>query len=195
MTDGDAPPQAGTNEQRRALTVALVLNAVMFVVELAGGLLGDSSGLLADSLDMLADAAAYGVALAAIGRTLLFKTRAARLSGFVLLALGIGVILDAVRRAIAGSEPAGLLILGVAALALLVNATVLRLLYAHRDGEVHLRAAWIFTRADVLANLGVIGGGILVMATGSRLPDLVVGVGIGLYVMKEAAEILREAGS
>jgi len=173
--------------------MALVLNAVMFGVELVGGLLGDSSGLIADSLDMLADASAYGVALAAIGRSSVFKGKAARLSGILLLVLGVGVVLDAVRRWFAGSEPVGLLILGVAVLALIVNATVLQLLGKHRHGQVHLRAAWIFTRADVLANLGVILGGLLVMTTGSRVPDLVVGLGIGLYVMKEAGEILRES--
>jgi Co/Zn/Cd efflux system component len=85
------------------------------------------------------------------------------------------------------------MILGVALLAMTVNAAVLRLLSKHRDGEIHLRAAWIFTRADVIANLGVIVGALLVMASGSNLPDLVVGSAIGLYVMKEARVILRDA--
>jgi Co/Zn/Cd efflux system component len=58
---------------------------------------------------------------------------------------------------------------------------------------VHIRAAWIFTRADVVANLGVIVSGVLVAATGVRYPDLVVGAAIGVYVIKEAVEILREA--
>ena len=61
-----------------------------------------------------------------------------------------------------------------------------------KSGEVHLRATWIFTRADVIANLGVIAAGALVVATGSRMPDLVIGCAIGLYVLKEAFEILRD---
>jgi Co/Zn/Cd efflux system component len=56
-----------------------------------------------------------------------------------------------------------------------------------------MRAAWIFTRADVVANLGVILSGVLVAVTGARYPDLIVGAAIGIYVIKEAAEILREA--
>jgi len=180
-------------DPRRALRTALGLNAVMFVVELAGGILFDSSGLLADSLDMLADAAAYGIALAAAGRAASFRTRAARANGILLLILGAGVLLDVVRRTVSGSEPVGALIIGVAVLALIVNAFVLRLLARYRKGEVHLRAAWIFTRADVLANLGIILGGLLVLITGSPAPDLVLGAGVGLYVMKEAREILREA--
>jgi cation diffusion facilitator family transporter len=165
----------------------------MFAVDLIGGILGESSGLIADSLDMLADASAYALALAAIGRSAAFKVKAAGFSGILLLALGLGVVLDVIRRAIFGSEPVGLVMLGVALLALAVNTTVLRLLSKHRDGGVHIRAAWIFTRADVLANLGVILGGVLVSLTDSAFPDLVVGFAIGLYVMKEAMEILREA--
>jgi len=56
-----------------------------------------------------------------------------------------------------------------------------------------MRAAWIFTRADVVANAGVIVAGLVVLVTGFYAADLIVGVAIGLYVIKEALEILREA--
>ena len=83
--------------------------------------------------------------------------------------------------------------MATAALALVVNATVMMLLRPSRRGEVHIRAAWIFTRADVVANAGVIVSGLLVMMTGVRYADLLVGAAIGVYVIKEALEILREA--
>jgi cation diffusion facilitator family transporter len=180
-------------DPRRPLTIALFLNAAMFVIELVAGLLGHSAGLLADSLDMLTDASAYAIALAAIGRSERFKARAAGTSGVLLLLLGIGVEIEVGRRFLTGSEPVGPVMFTIAGLALLVNAYVLRLLARHRRGEVHLRAAWIFTRADVVANLAVIVSAGLVMLTGSAWPDLIIGAGIGLYVMKEALEILGEA--
>lgn len=77
---------------------------------------------------------------------------------------------------------------------LAVNVTVLRILARFRHGEVHLRATWIFTRVDVLANLGVFASGLTVWLTGLRMIDLLAGLAIGLYVVKEAIEILREAG-
>jgi Co/Zn/Cd efflux system component len=83
--------------------------------------------------------------------------------------------------------------------AVLAGPTTLRpgehLLRRYRQDEVHLRASWILTRADVIANVGVIAAGVLVIAAGSRWPDLIIGTGIGLYVLKEAAEIVREARS
>ena len=107
--------------------------------------------------------------------------------------LGLGVLLDVGRRAFFGSEPESLVMIGVAGMSLAVNATVLRLLARFREGEVHLRATWIFTRADVIANIGVIASGLLVLLLDSRCPDLIAGTAIGCYVVKEALEILREA--
>jgi cation diffusion facilitator family transporter len=163
----------------------------MFLIGTAAGLMARSSGLLADAIDMLADACAYSIALLAIGRSDKFKRRAAFASGVILGVLGLGIIGDAARRALTNSHPEGVTMLTVASLSLTVNLTVLRLLRSFRQGEVHLRATWLFTRADVIANLGVILAGALVLWTGSRFPDLILGAAIGLYVAKEALEILR----
>ncbi len=179
--------------QRRVLTIALTLNAIMFIVGLVAGLIGQSSGLIADSLDMLADATGYVIALAAIERSASFKANSALFSGSALLILGAGVLMDVVRRIIVGSEPASLLMIGAAALSLAVNGGVLRMLSRFRDGEIHLRATFIDTRVDVVANLAVILAGIIVLVTGYRYADLVVGAAIGVYVIKEALELIGEA--
>lgn len=193
MSECGCHVEASNPVDRRVLWIALALNATMAVVETAGGVYADSSGLLADALDMLSDSFAYAIALFAIGRSSSFKSGAARLSGMLLLVLGIGVLVEVVRRAIYGSEPEGAWMIGVATLALVVNIVVLRLLTPMREREVHLRAAWLFTRADVVANAGVIVSGLLVLALGLHYADLVVGTAIGLYVIREAFEILREA--
>src|SRR3546814_17630166 len=83
--------------------------------------------------------------------------------------------------------------IGVALLSLVVNMTVLRMLSPLRSGGVHLRASWIFTRADVVANVGVVLSGVLVAVTDTRYPDLIIGTLIGLYVIREAFEILSDA--
>lgn len=182
-----------TEAQRRVLRIAFALNGTMFVVGLVAGLLGQSSSLIADSLDMLADASAYAIALGAVGRSTRFKAGAATLSGSLLLLLGVVVLVDVGRRALLGSQPESLVMMAVAFVSFLVNANVLRMLGRYREGEVHLRATWIFTRVDVIANVGVMLSGLLVLLTGSRFPDLVVGGAIGIYVIKEAIEILSEA--
>lgn len=193
MSCGHSDQSTEPEAQRRVLRMALVLNATMFIVGLLAGLLGQSSSLIADALDMLADASAYAIALGAIGRSTRFKAGAATLSGSLLLVLGALVLLDVGRRALFGSEPESLVMMAVAFLSLLVNANVLRMLGRYREGEVHLRATWIFTRVDVIANVGVMLSGLVVLLTGSRFADLIMGGVIGVYVVKEAFEILSEA--
>jgi Co/Zn/Cd efflux system component len=46
-----------------------------------------------------------------------------------------------------------------------------------------LRATWIFTRGDVIANLAVILSGLTIFLTGFRFVDLIVGAAIGLHVI------------
>jgi hypothetical protein len=181
--------EAKTRAERRVLGIALVLNAGMFVIEATSGWIAGSSALLADALDMLADALGYAIALAAVGRSELFKTRAALRSGLILAILGVSVIVETGRRAVLGSTPEGSTMLAVATLALIVNSAVLWMLARYRDGAVHLRASWIFTRADVIANVAIIFAALLMRITGSRVPDLVIGLAIGVYVVREALEI------
>ena len=182
-----------TQAQRRVLWIALALNATMFLVEITAGLVSHSTALTADGLDMLADASAYAVALLAVGRDARFKANAAMASGLLLLVLGIGVLLDVARRSISGETPHGMWMIVVAAGALAVNATVLRLLATQRRDEVHVRATWIFTRVDVIANAAVILSGVAVLLTHSRMFDLGIGGLIGVYVVTEAVEILKDA--
>lgn len=193
MSDCGCHHEAKSAQERRILTIALVLNAAMAVIGGVAGWMGQSTGLLADALDMLSDATAYAIGLAAIGRGARFKANAAWLSGSVLLVLGLGVLLEVGRRVFQGAEPLSGWMIGTACLSLVVNLTVLRMLAPLKSGEVHLRATWIFTRADVVANVGVVVAGLLVLVLASPYPDYVIGTLIGLYVIKEALEILSDA--
>lgn len=181
--------QATTITDKKVLIIALTLNFVMFVIGLTAGIIAQSTGLIADSLDMLTDAAAYSLALLAIGRSLWFKKNSALVSGIFVFILGIGVLIDVGRRALLGSAPESEIIITIACISLLVNGVVLYLLRRFRKGEIHLHAVWIFTRADVIANLGVILSGGLIIFTKSRYPDLIVGFAIALYIIKESFEI------
>ncbi len=179
--------------ERRVLITLLLINAVMFGAELGIGWWAQSTALIADALDMLADAMVYGVGLYAVGKPLLVKTHAARLSGSLQVLLGLIVLTDILRRFIVGSEPVSSLMMGMGFVALLANVTCLMLIARHREGEVHMRASWIFSKNDVIANLGVILAGGLVAWTGSRLPDLLIGLLVVIIVMRGGLLILKDA--
>ena len=179
--------------ERKTLISLLAINAVMFLVEFVMGWLAESTGLISDSLDMLADAAVYGLSLYAIGRGLKKQIKAARLSGILQILLGTGVLLEVLRRLLLGSEPESLRIMGIGIAALVANIYCLVLISGHRNSGVHMRASWIFSTNDVIANLGVIVSGFLVWLLGNRFPDLIVGAMISVVIVRGGIRILQEA--
>jgi Co/Zn/Cd efflux system component len=80
-------------------------------------------------------------------------------------------------------------------LALVANVWCLWLISKHRDSGVHMRASWIFSANDVIANLGVIVAGALVLYFDSRVPDLVIGAIISTVVLSGGVRILRDASA
>ena len=178
-------------DEAGTLRILLGINAVLFLVEIVAGWLAQSTGLIADSLDMLADAFVYGLGLWAVGRATAAKLRTAHASGVLQALLAAGVFVDVARRWVVGSTPEPPAMIGISVLALAGNVACLLLLARHRHGGAHMRASWIFSTNDVLANLGVMAAGALVAATGSRVPDLVIGTAVAVLVLLGAVRILR----
>jgi len=193
MSGCDCSLEAKNKEEFRVLIVLLLINAVMFAVEIGVGLLAESTALIADSMDMLADATVYGISLYAVGRTLFHKARAAYVSGIMQIALGFMVLIDITRRFIYGSEPESIYMIGIGLIALTANVICLSLIYKHRQGDVHMRASWIFSKNDVIANLGIIIGGIFVSVLDSPYPDLLIGIIISYIVIRGGLLIIKEA--
>ena len=135
---------------------------------------------------MFADAAVYGVSLYAVGRSAKTKLHAAHLSGWMQLLLAC-VLAEVGRRFVFGSDPVTALMMGFGLVALAANISCLMLISRNRHGGAHMKASWIFSANDVIANSGVILAGLLVAWTGSLYPDLI----IGLVVLNGARRILQ----
>ncbi len=187
-----AAPIAATAE-RRALRMLLALNGTMFVAEVTAGVMADSMGLVADGLDMLADAVVYGLALYAVGRPAGHKVRAALGAGYAQLALAVAALIKLALALVHGSSPEALPMVGISLLALGANVWSLAILKRYRRGEVHLRAAWIFSATDVQVNLAVILAAVLVTVTKSGIPDLVIAGGICVLIVRSVLQILKDA--
>lgn len=177
--------------QLQTVKIVLAINLAMFAVEMIAGILAESTGLIADSLDMLADGAVYGLTLYAIGHTQREKKFAATVAAIAQFVLALWLAFEVVRRFLGGSDPIGWAMIGVSALAFSANYVSLLLLEKYKTGEAHLKAAWIFTKYDVLANLGVIISGALVLWLGTNLPDLVIGAILAVLVFYGTFEILE----
>jgi len=180
-------------DERRTLRWVLGINFIQVLVAGTVGVLAHSSGLLGAALDNLGDAAVYAVSLYAVGRTVIAKARAAKMSGVLLIVLAFGLFGEVLRRFFSGAEPIGMAMVVTALANAATNFLCLRLLRAHREDDVQFKASWIFTTNDMLANAGIALSGVMVMVFKSSLPDLLIGIVVVAIVLKGGWEILKEA--
>lgn len=179
--------------QKRTLLIVLALNAGLFVMLGIGGLAADSSALIANALDNASDALVYLVSFLAIGRAMIWKQRAARLSGVLLLIFAVVVLIDAGRRWWFGAEPIGPAMMALAVIAAVVNLICLLLIQRQHSEDVNMRAAETFSFNDFASNGGILVAGGLVMWLEQAWPDLVVGVLVAAIAVKGGVDILRDA--
>ena len=181
------------SQQRRTLLTVLVLNAGLAGALGIGGVSADSSALLANAVDNASDAAVYLISFLAIGRAGSWKRGAARLSGIMLLVFAAGVLVDAGRRFLVGTEPIGPTMMVLAIVAAAINLVCLQLIRRQNSGDVNMKAAETFSFNDFASNGGILVAGGLVLWLGQSWPDLVVGALVAAIAAKGGVEILREA--
>lgn len=190
LCETDRPPEG---RWRLALWLALAINAGMFAVEGAAGLLSGSASLQADALDFLGDAANYGISLGVVGLALVWRARAALVKGATMLAFGgwvAGATLWGVwRGGTPGAEVMGLI--GLAAL--IANVVTAVMLFRFRNGDANMRSVWICSRNDALGNLVVMLAALGVLGTGTRWPDLLVAAVMAGLALQGGWQVIRHA--
>ncbi|MBF0129286.1 MAG: cation transporter [Alphaproteobacteria bacterium] len=178
---------------RKVLWVALGINAVMFLVEIVAGLLGESMSLQADALDFLGDALNYGISLFVLGKVLGQRAKAAMIKGGTMGLFGLwvagGTLYNSVRRTLPEAEVMGI----VGFIALAANLSVAAMLFAYRKGDSNMRSVWICSRNDAIVNIAVILAGGGVYLTSTRWPDIAVAALVAVLSLSGAFQILRQA--
>lgn len=193
MGEQKAELDPGDAAERRVLLQVLLLNAGLAVGLFLAGMFADSSALTANALDNLSDAMTYGVSFFAVTRSQRAKSISAGITGVMLLVLAVGVTIDAVRRYVNGSEPVGGAMMGMAVVAVVINAICVKLLRSFRGSDVNLRAAWTMSINDFASNFGIVIAGGLVVWLGTNWPDLLLGLIIAAVALYGGVKTLRDA--
>ncbi|MES2226731.1 MAG: cation transporter [Pseudomonadota bacterium] len=195
MPDHCCTPLPPTHDAayRKVLWLSLLLNAAMFLIEIAGSLRSGSVSLLADAIDFFGDAANYGLSLAVLSMALTWRARAALLKAASMAGFGIFVLGRALWGALNGVPPQPLTMGAVAALALVVNVGVAWMLYRYRHGDANMRSVWLCSRNDALGNVAVALAALGVFGTGAAWPDLLVAVGMAALALGGAFSVMRQA--
>jgi cation diffusion facilitator family transporter len=179
--------------KRKVLWLVLVINLAMFFVEGIGGWLAQSNALMADALDMLGDSAIYGFSLFVIQLDPIWRTRAGILKAIIMGIFALGIFGSAIYRVYYQAAPDASAMGIIGGLALAANLLCAYLLLRFRNDDVNMRSAWLCSRNDVLANLGVIVAAGGVAWTGSHWPDLAVGVIIAGLILQSSFGIFKDA--
>src|SRR6184192_2313147 len=199
-------------ESRRRLAVVLGISAVVMVAEAVGGWVAHSLALLADAGHMLADVGALGLALgvaylarrpATAERTfglLRLEILAALVNGAALLAISIGVAIEALHRLRDPAPVQGALLAAVAGLGLVANVAGATLLHRGHNHSLNERGAYLHLLSDALGCGGALAAGAIILATGWVAADPLTSILISLLILasawrlvKESADVLLEA--
>jgi cobalt-zinc-cadmium efflux system protein len=187
-----------------ALAMTLLLVGAYTVVEFVGGLLTDSLALLADAGHMLADVTAIALALfagwlarkpATLQRSFGYRRAeilAALANGVALVAISIWIFLEAAKRLSNPPHVLGGWMLAIAAVGLGVNLAAAWILRDH-GGNLNLQAAFRHVIADTLGSVGTVAAAIVILTTGWRYADPLVGAAIGLLILLSSWTILRDS--
>lgn len=168
---------------RRALWIALGLNAGFLGAEVAGGLAFGSLALLADAAHMGSDVVGLVVALLAerlsrrpATKRHSFGWRRAEVLGALanavtLLAVVGWIVVEAIRRLPAPQAVEGGPVLVIAALGLVVNAGSAMVLLRVAGRNLNMRGAFLHMAADAAGSVGVIVAALVVIGTGAEWAD------------------------
>jgi len=178
---------------RKILWTALIVNAVMFLIEIGAGVQAGSLSLLADAVDFAGDALNYAVSLAVLASALAWRARAAMLKAVSMMGFGLYVLGAAVWSVWYGGVPQALTMGAVALLALAANVVVAWMLYAFREGDANMRSVWLCSRNDAIGNAAVFLAALGVFGTGSAWPDLAVASLMAILALHGGWTVLRQA--
>ena len=188
-------PHRGRVDYRRVLWAVLLINAIMFAVEIGAGLAAGSAALQADALDFLGDSANYGISLFVVGMALRYRAMAALAKGATMGLFGLWVIGAVFWQAMHGTLPSAFTMGAVGFVALVANVASFGLLWGYRGGDANMRSAWICTRNDVLGNLAVLLAAAGVFGTGTGWPDIIVAAIMASLALQGAWIMVRQSFS
>ena len=192
-------------QHTRALAATLALTTTFLVVEVVGAIWTGSLALLADAGHMLTDVGGLVLALFAIRfaakpptpeKTYGFyrvEILAALANALVLLGISAFILYEAYRRFQDPPPVLGRPMLVVATVGLAVNIIAVWLLRSRSQESLNLKGAYLEVLSDALGSVGVIVAALIVLTTGWRLADPLIGAGIGLFIIPRTWGLLRQA--
>jgi len=187
------------------MLIVLLITSVVMIAEIIGGLLANSLALLSDAGHMLTDILALSLSIIAMrfaqkppttSKTFGFyrlEILAAFFNGIVLLCISFYIFYEAYQRLVHPEEIKGLFMLVVAAIGLLANGIGIIILRKSALRNLNVKSAFFHMVGDTISSVGVIVGGLVILYTGWYIVDSLIGVFIGMLILRGAYSLVRES--
>jgi cobalt-zinc-cadmium efflux system protein len=187
------------------LLITVVLNVIITITQIAGGIISGSLALISDALHNLSDSLA--IVLAWVANVVSRRPRTARssfgfqraeilaafINGLVLVAISGYLVIEAVNRFIhlKNIDPVWMFWLGL--LGLVANSLSVVILHSGRKENINMKAAYLHLLGDTITSLAVILGAVAIYTMNWYWVDPLVTLLISGYLLIQTYSILREA--
>jgi cobalt-zinc-cadmium efflux system protein len=190
---------------QKHLGIAIILNAIIFVVEIIGGLLTNSLALISDAMHNLSDFFSLILSYFA-SKVVLWKSNSQKSYGYIrieiliafinaltLVLIGAYIIYEGISRFFHPEPVAGLWMIIVAVVGLIANAISTFMLRKDSHNNLNAKSAYLHLLTDTIESIAVVVIGILIYWQGWYILDPIISIAIGIFVIKSAWSILVEA--
>jgi Co/Zn/Cd efflux system component len=179
---------------RKVVILVAILNLAYFGVEFAVAMMIGSVSLFADSVDFLEDASVNFLIAAALEWNATSRARLGMALAGILLVPALATLWTAWDKfmSLVPPAPIPLTLTGAGALAVNLSCALMLARFRTHSGSL-TRAAFLSARNDAVANIAIIGAGLLTAYILSAGPDLIVGLAIAAMNAGAAREVWSAA--
>ena len=187
------------------LIITMVLNFIITLVEVIGGLLSGSLSLLSDALHNFSDGISIMVSFIALRlskrentlkNTFGYKRAeilAALFNSSFLIIISFFLFKEAYLRLQNPQNIESKIMISVAFVGLVANTISVFLLKSGSKDNMNIKSAYVHLFSDSLSSVAVIIGGIFIYYFNLTIVDPILTFIIGAYVLKEGFEILKQS--
>jgi cobalt-zinc-cadmium efflux system protein len=193
-----------TKQARKRLTLSLILTAAFVIIEVIAGIFGNSLALLTDAAHNFTDVIALGLSWYALnialkpahaGKTFGYHRvgiLVALINSTTLILIAFGIFFEAYKRFITPPEVDSTILIGVGAVAFIINLVTALMVKEGSEHDLNLRSAFLHLMGDVVSTLGAVIAGIIIAFTQWNWLDPFVSVLIGAFILYNAWGILKQ---
>ena len=206
-THAHSHPDGRDGVKEKNLLIAMVLKIALTIAEALGGWFSGSLSLLSDALHNLNDVLSIVISYFAVKmaekehdkkNTLGYRRAtiiAAVINATLLIIMSLVLFREAYFKFLQPEKINALLVIVIAAIGIILNAVAVYLLHKNSGDDLNMRAVYLHFLSDALSSLGVMVGGMVIYYFETYWIDPLLTVLIGLYILKESYEILKESAN